>query len=119
MYYVGLDLGTKWIYATMINADKAVIKEAKIDVNEEAVEKFFIGIPKQCLNVVIEACGIWYDLHDYLVERCNIVKVANPLLTKLNASGKKTDKLDSKRLAELLKADMICEAYVPPKAARE
>ena len=119
MYYVGLDLGTKWIYATMIDANKAVIKEAKIDVNQEAVERFFFGSPKQYLNVVIEACGIWYDLHDYLVERCNIVKVANPMQTKLNSSGKKTDKLDSKRLAELLKADMICEAYVPPKKARE
>ena len=118
-YYVGLDLGTKWIYATMIDDEKKVIKEAKIAVNEEAVGHFFIGIPKSSLNVVIEACGIWHDLHDYLVERCNVVKVANPLQTKLNSSGKKTDKLDSKRLAELLKADMICEAYVPSKDARE
>ena len=119
IYYVGLDLGTKWTYATMIDKEKRVIREAKIPCNEEAMERFFGGRPKECLNVAMEACGIWYCLHDFLVERCNVVKVVNPLQTKMNVNGKKTDKLDAKRLAELLKADMICEAYVPPKDARD
>ncbi len=118
-YYVGLDLGTKWTYATMIDEEKNIIKEAKLPCEEAAVERFFGGIPKECLNVVMEACGIWHGLYDYLVERCNVVKVANPMQTKLNSSGKKTDKLDSKRLAELLKAGMINESYVPRKDARD
>ncbi len=118
-YYVGLDLGTKWIYATMIDENKNVIEEAKIPCTEEAVERFFMGIPKVCLNVVMEACGIWYGLYDYLVERCNVIKVANPSQTKLNESGKKTDKWDSLRLAEKHRADEIYEAYVPPKDARD
>ncbi len=40
-YYVGLDLGTKWIYATMIDENKNVIEEVKIPCTEEAVERFF------------------------------------------------------------------------------
>jgi transposase len=103
----------------MIDEEKHVIREAKIPCEEIAVERFFGGRPKECLNVVMEACGIWYNLYDYLVERCGVVKVSNPTQTKLNSSGKKTDKLDSKRLAELLKADMINESYVPPKDARD
>ncbi len=117
-YYVGLDLGMKWTYATMIDEEKKVIREGKIPCTEAAVESFFMGMTKECLSVAMEACGIWYGLYDFLVERCGVVKVVNPLQTKLNGSGKKTDKLDAKRLAELLKADMICEAYVPPKEAR-
>jgi hypothetical protein len=61
-YYVGLDLGTKWTYATMIDAKKHVIREAKIQCTEEAVERFFMGLPKDGLNVVMEAGGIWHGL---------------------------------------------------------
>jgi len=118
-YYVGLDLGTKWTYATMIDEEKRVIREAKIPCEEAAVEKFFGGRPKESLNVAMEACGIWHGLYDYLVERCNDVKVANPSQTKLNESGKKTDKWDSLRLAEKLRSGDIYEAYVPPKEARD
>ena len=85
-YYKGLDLGMKWTYATMIDEEKHVIKEGKIPCTEQTVEMFFIGIPKDCLNVVIEACGIWHGLYDYLVMRCKVVKVANPLQMKLDRS---------------------------------
>ena len=39
----------------MIDENKHVIREAKIPCTVEAVENFFMGIPKDCLNVVIEA----------------------------------------------------------------
>lgn len=117
-FYIGMDLGKKWTYATMIDDQKRVIKEMKLPCDEKAVESFLGAIPKESLNVAIEACGIWYGLYDYLVTRCGNVKVVNPQQTKLDTAGKKTDKLDSKRLAELLKADMIHEAYVPPKEGR-
>jgi transposase len=48
-----------------------------------------------------------------------VVKVANPAQTRLDRSGRKTDKWDSRRLAEKLRADEIYEAYVPPKEARD
>ena len=67
----------------------------------------------------MEACGIWHGLYDYLVQRCKVVKVANSLQTKLNLSGKKTDKLDSMRLADLLRMNGIAESYVPSKGARD
>ena len=117
-YYVGLDIGKKWTYATMIDEEKNVIREGKLPCNEEAVERFLLGKPKESLNVAMEACGIWNDLHNYLLERCKVVKVVNPLQTKMNIGGKKTDKLDSKRLAVLLKGDVIEEAYIPNKDAR-
>ena len=78
-----------------------------------------MAIPKAYLSVVMESCGIWQDLYDYLVERCAVVKVANPRQTKLDDSGRKTDKWDSRRLAEKLRADEIYESYIPPKDARD
>jgi hypothetical protein len=52
-YYVGLDLGTKWIYATMIDEEKCVIRDAKIPCTEVAIDGFFAGMPKgmpQCCD---------------------------------------------------------------------
>ena len=118
-FYVGPDLGRKWIYGTILDEKKRVVKEAKIECTIGAVEKFLQGMPKTTLNVVIEACGIWEGIYDHLKERCNVVKVANVLKTKaIGYARKKTDKIDSKILAELLLADMIPEAYVPDTRIR-
>jgi transposase len=104
----------------MINEDGYVVREAKIECTESALERFLGGRPKESLNVVLEACGIWYCLYDYLIERCNVVKVANTNQTELNKKkGKKTDRNDAKRLAELLKGNVIEQAFVPPKWARD
>jgi transposase len=47
------------------------------------------------------------------------VKLANPVKTRAIAEARvKTDKLDSKILAHLLRADLIAECYVPPKDVR-
>lgn len=113
-FYVGLDLGTRWIYGTILDEKKRVVKEAKIECTIDTVERFLQGIPKSSLNVVIEACGIWEGIYDYLKERCNVVKVANALKTKaIGYARKKTDKIDSRILAELLLAGMIPESYIP------
>ena len=43
-FYVGLDLGRKWIYGTILDEKKRVVKEAKIECTIGAVEKFLQGM---------------------------------------------------------------------------
>lgn len=119
-YYVGLDLGTKWVYGTILNEKGGIVAEGKINCTEDAVGVFLRNIPKESLSVVIEACGIWYPLYDFLVERCSVVKVANPLQTRwIGHASVKTDKIDSKKLAMLLRMGNIPESYIPSKKARD
>lgn len=119
-FYVGLDMGSKWIYGTILDEEKRVVKEGKIGCTISAVERFLLAKPKESLNVVMEACGIWEGLYDQLKKRCKVVKVANVLKTKaIGYARKKTDKVDSRTLAELLLADMIPEAYVPDMEIRK
>ena len=48
------------------------------------------------------------------------VVLAHPLKTKMIAEAKiKTDKIDAKTLAELLRGDFLPTSYVPPKEIRE
>lgn len=118
-YYVGLDVHTTHIQATMIDDKRRVINEAKLEPKEEAIEWFLSGIPKHMIEVVMEACGIWNDLYDYLERRCYRVRLANPLKTRLIAEARiKTDKIDSRILPELLRADLIAESYVSENNAR-
>jgi transposase len=47
------------------------------------------------------------------------VKLANPVKTRVIAEARvKTDKLDSKILAHLLRADLIAECYLPTREVR-
>ena len=113
-------MGRKWIYGTILDEDKRVVKEGKIDCTISAVEGFLYAKPKESLNVVIEACGIWEGLYDYLCRRCKKVKVANVLKTKaVGYARRKTDKIDSKVLAELLFVDMVPECYIPSVEVRK
>ncbi len=95
-FYAGLDMGTKWIYGTIITGDRElhIVKEGKFPCNVEALERFLGWIPKNNLSAVIEACGIWEDIYDHLQTMCSEVKVASPLHTRwIGSSRKKTDNL--------------------------
>ncbi len=48
------------------------------------------------------------------------VKLAHPYKTKAITEARiKNDKLDAKMVANLLRANLIAESYVPPKEVRE
>ena len=59
-------------------------------------------------------------IRDVLKEKGYDVKVAHPLMVKAIAYAKvKNDKVDARTLADLLRADMIPESYVPDEKTRE
>jgi transposase len=72
--------------------------------------------------VAIEAGGVTRWVHDYLLELgVKEVYVVNPNRVRLIAeSGKKTDKVDAKLLAELYRLDGLPEkVHMPSVTARE
>ena len=81
-YYLGLDIGTKWVYAALTDDKGNLLSGGKLPLREEAIDLFIKHIPKENIDATMEACGIWYPLYDYLRTRCNRVAVANPIKTK-------------------------------------
>jgi transposase len=62
----------------------------------------------------------WLDLYNHLDDLHISVVLANPLKTKAIASARiKSDKVDARILAHLLRTDLIPECYVPPREMRE
>jgi len=63
---------------------------------------------------------LWLTLYEALDDKNIKTVLANPMKTKAIASAKvKTDKVDAKILAHLLRADLVAESYVPPQQIRE
>ena len=69
-------------------------------------------------KAVIEATSRYYTIHDRLSEYLEVT-VANPLeLSWIAESSHKTDEIDAQKLAELHRADIVPESYVPPEKIR-
>ena len=70
-------------------------------------------------NVVMESGYNYQYLYDLLKSEGYNVKVAHPLMVKAIAYAKvKTDKVDARILADLLRTDMIPECYIPDEKIR-
>ena len=120
MFYVGLDIHKKFIYATVLNSKARVVNQGKFCTNKKDLLDFLSFLPNKQVKIVIESCGIWQDIYEILESKGYKVILANPMRIKAIASAKiKTDKIDSEILAKLLKGNLIPETYVPPREIRE
>jgi transposase len=73
------------------------------------------------VQVAIESTGnLWIPIYDHLEDEHIHVTLTNPKKTRMIAEAKiKTDKLDARILADLLRANLLSASYVPPPEIRE
>jgi transposase len=120
MFYTGLDIHRKFIYATVLDEHGKVVNQGQLCTTEADFDNFLGFLPNKQVKIVMESCGIWEDFYDLLESKGYEVCLANPYQVKAIASAKiKNDKVDSEVLARLLKADLIPTSYVPPRDVRE
>ena len=115
--YAALDLHEKSIQCVLKDDTGKVTRESKVPKDEERILEFLEGTHAR---VVMESGYNHQHIRDVLKEKGYDVKVAHPLMVKAIAYAKvKTDKVDARTLADLLRADMIPESYVPDEKTRE
>ena len=121
--YAALDLGQKNIQVVLKNRDGKIIKENKIQRNTKKILEFIDNSSDKDHNnidIVMESGYNYQYLYDLLQDEGYNVKVAHPLMVKAIAYAKvKTDKVDARILADLLRMDMIPECYIPNKEIRD
>lgn len=118
-YYVGVDNHKKFSYLSVMDEKGIVVKEGRVVNTKESVNKFLGKEYTQNTSAVLEAGRNWTVMYDWLEEELDEVKLAHPLKVKAIAEAKiKTDKIDAKTLAHLLRCDLVPEAYVPGKDTR-
>jgi len=111
--YIGLDTHKETIYGTALNSKGEVLCSYEFPNGKEALKEFLKDFPIWNTTVAIEACGIWRGCYKILQELGYKVKLANPLKCHEIAACKKTDKIDSKILADLLRTGYLPEVYIP------
>jgi len=118
-YYVGVDNHKKFSYFSIMNQRGVVVKEGKVVNTKEAVNRFLGKEYTKDTSAVLEAGRNWTVMHDWLEGTVDEVTLAHPMKVKAIAEAKiKTDKIDAKTLAHLLRCDLIPEAYVCDKETR-
>ena len=119
MDYYGVDIHKKYsVYARMDEKGR-VLSEGRIDNSAEEVARMLEPSGGEA-QVVLEACGLWPYVHDLVEIQGVSVSLAHPQRVKAIAHAKvKTDKVDARTLAHLLRADLIPESYIPPREIRK
>lgn len=115
--YVGIDLHKKFLQVAIMDDTGKVLQNDKVDNTHESIKKYFTQISISA-NIVMESSSVWYDTYRFLTNELGYknVTLSNPYLTKaIVASKKKTDKIDAKILADLLRGGYIATCYVPDK----
>ena len=122
MRYVGVDVHKKFCQYAMIDDVGRIVGEDRFLNTDEAIQSFIsMLVSYGDVRVVMESTGsLWVKLYDIIEEHGLSAVLSNPYKTRLIAEARiKTDKLDARILAHLLRADLIPKCYVPSKKVRE
>lgn len=120
MKYVGIDVGKQKCTVAMMDSEGRISDEFAFQNNHEGIRSLISRLSMDD-HVVMESTGsVWSNLYDSIEKAHVRVVLANPLKTKVIASARiKSDKVDARILAHLLRADLIPPSYVPPYEIRE
>ena len=111
IYYSGIDLHKHTSYIATMNADGQIVKEANLKNRKDFISAYFASLPGTH-KAVVESTPNWYWLADLLREKEIDLQLAHAKYLKAIAYAKvKTDKVDAKRLADLLRVGMIPQAH--------
>ena len=111
--HIGLDTHRETIHGTALDKNGGVIKSNAFPNTREALQDFVKEFPTWNTTIAIEACNFWRGCHKILKEKGYNVKLANPVICHKIAHEKKTDKVDSKILADLSRVNYLPEIYIP------
>lgn len=117
----GLDVHKKLIVATIVTTNKDGIsnyqQKSFSTLNSDIIQFHDWLIENDCHHVCMESTGkYWIPIFNYL-EHDITVCLTHPKYVKA-IKGKKTDKKDSKWIADLYKFDLVRCSFIPPKEFR-
>ena len=118
MIYVGIDLHRKRSQIAALDAQGTELLSRRV-VNEPEALKAILAELGGELKVALEATYGWEWLAELLEAEGHELHLSHPLRTKIAAARVKTDAVDARTLAHLLRTDLLPEAYVAPRELRD
>jgi transposase len=118
--YVGLDVHRENVVVCIMNAAGEVLRPLTVPCTRGALEAFARAHLTEADQLVLEATFNCWAVLAVLRPFVARVAVSNPLTTKAIAQSKvKTDKVDARVLADLLRCGYLPEVWVPDAATQQ
>jgi transposase len=108
--YIGMDVHQATISIAVLNSVGKLVMESVIETKASTVVQFVRGL-RGDLHVTLEE-GTWAAwLYDLLRPHVNQVLVCDPRKNALLKTGNKSDRIDARKLAELLRSNLLRPVY--------
>lgn len=119
MLWVGLDLHKRYITACAVDdAGEVVAEHRRLAADAPALLAWLTALPGS-VTVAMEATLYWAWLHDQLSAAGIAAVAAHPYQVKLIWQARcKTDPIDARKLADLLRANLLPAIWVPDPEVR-
>src|SRR5215216_5574440 len=119
MNSVGIDLHRKRSQIAALDEHGGELFSRRIANDPDTFVALLAGLDGES-KIALEATYGWEWLAELLEDHGYELHLAHPLRTKAIASARvKTDAVDARTLAHLLRADLLPEAYVAPRELRD
>jgi len=115
----GVDLHARQMYVCVVDKEGKVLVHRNIKDNDFEFFLKLVAPYRHSLTVCSECCFCWFWLADACMEAGIPFVLAHALyLRSIQADKKKNDRVDSEKIAHLLRTNMIPYAYVYPRGMR-
>ncbi|MFT4958619.1 MAG: transposase [Halobacteriales archaeon] len=113
--YLGIDVHKRYAQVAVMDEAGKIVEEVRVEnANLDDLAQRYAGA-----EAAIEATSNYYHIHDTLSEHLDVT-VAHPKeLTQIADTDKKTDRVDAKELARMVRLSSVPESYVPTDEVRE
>jgi len=115
--YIGLDVHQSTISVAVLNAEGKRMMQSVIATKASAVLDLLQGL-RGVLHLTFEEGTYSAWLYDVVVRQVARVVVCNPRKNALLKSGNKSDPIDARKLAELLRAGLLSPVYHGEQSTR-
>jgi transposase len=118
VHYVAVDYHKAYSYLVVKDKEGKVGRRGTVNNRKEEFQQFLE--PYKPAKAVLEATRNWGLIYDWLEEILDDVVLAHPLKVRAIAEARiKTDKISADILCDLLRFNLLPEAYVPCKETRD
>jgi transposase len=121
MLYVGIDYHKRYSQVNAIDEQGQQRAASRLPNDPRALATFFRALGEPC-QAVLEAGWNWGLMYDWLEQLDSVteIQLAHPYRTRAIAAAQvKTDAIDARTLAQLLRAGLIPRAHIPSADTRQ
>lgn len=117
-FYVGLDIGSTQCYQVVMNPDGSIVRSRPFPTSEQNLRSAFANLDGE-IHVHTEAGELAHWVREAIAPLVKRIVVSHPrTLAWIAKDALKCDRLDARKLADLLRLNLVHEVYLPKQTSR-